>query len=381
MTKKEAKTRERTPEQIREKNIVRTSFIGVGANLFLAAVKALIGVFSSSIAVLLDAVNNLSDALSSIITAIGTKLAGRAPDRKHPLGHGRIEYMTALVIAVIVLYAGGTSLVESIKKMITPEAPDYSVLSLVMIGLAVAVKILLGLYVKRVGKKENSSALVASGTDALFDAILSSSVLAAAIFFSITGISLEAYVGAVISLFIIKSGVGMIRETLNDILGSRTDRDLAIGIKETLCEDPLVHGAFDLFLYNYGPDKNYGSVHVEVDDTLTAGEIDALSRRLAEAVYCKHHVILTGISIYSINTTDPEAAEIRRRVYEEILTGDGVMQLHGFSVDTKEKTGRFDVVLSFECDREKTLREIYEKLSAMYPDYKFFVQPDTDVTD
>ena len=208
----------------REKVIVRTSVAGILTNVLLAAFKAVIGVLSHSIAVTLDAVNNLSDALSSVITIIGAKLAGKSPDKKHPLGYGRIEYLSSMIVSAIVLYAGITSLTESVKKIIHPENADYSVISLVIIAVAIAAKLVLGSYVKKQGKKVNSSALVASGSDASFDAILSASVLGSAILFLLTGISLEAYVGVVIAIVIIKAGIEMMIDTLNDILGQRADR-------------------------------------------------------------------------------------------------------------------------------------------------------------
>ena len=172
-----------SPELSRDKVIIRTSIIGILANVMLAAFKAIIGLASNSIAVILDAVNNLSDALSSIITIVGTKLAGKLPDKKHPLGYGRIEYLSAMIVSGIVLYAGITSAVESVKKIIHPEKPDYSVTSLIIIAVAVGVKIILGRFVKAQGEKVHSGSLIASGSDAMFDAILSSSVLASAIIF------------------------------------------------------------------------------------------------------------------------------------------------------------------------------------------------------
>ena len=240
----------------RDKIIVRTSIIGILTNVFLASFKAGIGLISNSIAVILDAVNNLSDALSSIITIVGTKLAGRLPDKKHPLGYGRMEYLTAMIVAGIVLYAGLTSAVESVKKIIHPEKADYSTVSLVIIGVAVVVKIILGRYVKGQGEKVNSGSLIASGSDALFDAILSMSVLASAIIFILTGISLEAWVGVFISVIIIKSGIEMMIETVNEILGVRADKEVTDKIKKLMVEEPEVSGAYDLILYNYGPDKN-----------------------------------------------------------------------------------------------------------------------------
>ena len=365
----------------RERTIIKTSVIGIVANVFLSAFKAGVGLIANSVAVILDAVNNLSDALSSVITIIGTKLASRKPDKKHPLGHGRIEYITSMIIAAIVLYAGVTSLIESIKKIISPETADYSVVSLIIIASAVVVKIFLGLYVKKVGKRVNSGSLIASGSDAMFDAVISASVLASAILFFIWGISIEAYVGVLISAFIIKSGISLIAETLNNILGTRTDRDFALEIKKTVCSDPDVHGAFDLYLYNYGPDQNYGSVHVEVYDTMTAVDIDAMTRRIQASVYIKHGVILTGIGIYAVNTGSDEAGQMRKTVMETVMAHEYSMQFHGFYVDMENKSMTFDVVLSFECDRDEALKEISDEISSLYPGYKIHIQPDIDITE
>ena len=317
----------------RDKIIIKTSLIGILANVLLAAFKAFVGIVSHSIAVILDAVNNLSDALSSIITIVGTKLSGRLPDKKHPLGYGRIEYLSAMIVSGIVLYAGITSAVESVKKIFHPEKPDYSVISLVIIAVAVVVKIILGRYVKAQGKKVNSGSLVASGSDAMFDAILSASVLACAVLFMISGVSLEAYVGAVISVIIIKSGIEMMIETLNEILGMRTDKETTDQIKKLLIEEPEVRGAYDLILHNYGPDKNLASVHLEVPDQMTAREIDRLTRKLEAKVYKDTGVILTGVGLYSYNTGNDEAAKIENDVRKKVLAHDWAVQLHGFYLD------------------------------------------------
>ena len=365
----------------RNKVIVRTSIIGIAANLLLVAFKATIGLLSNSIAITLDAVNNLSDALSSVITIIGAKLAGRKPDKKHPLGHGRIEYITAMIVAAIVLYAGITALVESIKKIIHPEAAEYSVVSLIILGAAIVVKLVLGMYVRRQGKKVNSGSLTASGSDALFDAILSASVLASAIFYMITKISLEAYVGVVISGFIIKSGIEMLADTLGDILGRRADAELTTKIKEILNSAEEVRGAYDLILYNYGPERNYGSVHLELPDTMTVEEVDRLSRRLQEQVYCETGVILTGVGVYSFNTGSGSYAAIRNRVQEIVLSHEWALQMHGFFLEEETKRMRFDVVMSFEVDHGEALKTLYGEIGAEYPDYSLQIAADVDVSD
>lgn len=369
-----------TPQLSRDKVIIRTSIIGILANVLLAAFKAAVGIASNSIAVVLDAVNNLSDALSSIITIVGTKLAGKLPDKKHPLGYGRIEYISAMIVSGIVLYAGITSAVESVKKIIHPEKPEYSVISLVIIAVAVVVKIVLGRYVKAKGEEVNSGSLVASGSDAMFDAILSASVLACAVIFMVSGISLEAFVGAVISVIIIKSGVEMMIETLNEILGVRADQETTDRIKELLTGEEEVQGAYDLIMFNYGPDKNLASVHLELPDTMSVREVDRLTRKLERKVYKETGIVLVAVGVYSYNTGDDEAAKIQKDVRERVLAHDWAVQLHGFYVDVETKEMTFDVVISFDISPREALSVLYEEMKKAYPDYKIVIAPDVDVS-
>ena len=369
----------------RDNVIIKTSIIGILTNVFLAAFKAVIGIVSNSIAVTLDAVNNLSDALSSIITIVGTKLAG------HPLGYGRIEYLSAMVVSGIVLYAGITSAVESVKKIIHPEKAEYSVISLVIIAVAIAVKLVLGRYVKAQGEKVNSGSLVASGSDATFDAILgsdatfdailSASVLASAIIYLFTGLSLEAYVGAVISVIIIKSGIGMMTETLDEILGVRADKETTDEIRKILTQEPEVRGAYDLILHNYGPDKNLASVHLELPDTMTVKEVDKLTRKAEARVYKETGVILTGVGVYSYNTGDTEAARIQNDVLQRVMAHDWTLQMHGFYLDTETKEMQFDVVMSFDIKPREGVKIIRDEIQEVYPEYSISVAPDVDISD
>ena len=367
--------------QKRDQVIIRTSIIGILTNVMLSAFKAVIGIVSNSIAVILDAVNNLSDALSSIITIVGTKLAGKLPDRKHPLGYGRIEYLSAMIVSGIVLYAGITSAVESFKKILHAEETSYSVTSLVIIAVAVIVKIILGRYVKAKGEQVHSGSLVASGSDAMFDAVLSGSVLITAIIVKLNGPPLEAYVGLLIAGFIIKAGIEMMMETLNEILGSRADKEKTDRVKELLTEEPEVGGAYDLIIYNYGPDKDYASVHLELPDTMTAREIDRLTRRLERKVYRETGVILTGVSLYSSNTSGDEADAIRRDVHSRVMAHDWALQLHGFYVDLEAKEMTFDVVMSFDIKPKEGVQILAREIGEAYPDYEIQIVPDVDVSD
>ena len=318
--------------------------------------------------------------MSSLITIIATKLAGRAPDKKHPLGYGRIEYLSTMIIAAIVLYAGVTALIESVKKIINPETPDYSALTLAIIAVAVAAKVLLGLYFRKVGKQVNSGSLQASGSDALSDAILSASVLLSAIVYLTTGLSLEAWVGVLIAIFIIRAGYEMMTEAVDDLLGKRLDRETAAAIKKTICDEPEVEGAYDLFLNNYGPERVIGSVHVEVPDTMTAGEIDSLERRIAHKVFEEHGIVMTAIGIYAVNTTDDRIAEMRTRLTRMIMSHDGILQVHGFTVNDETKVIQFDVIVDYaRTDRKEIFDHIAQEAAEMYPDYTLRLVMDIDI--
>ena len=363
----------------RERIIVRTSVIGIAANLFLALTKATVGILSNSIAIVLDAVNNLSDALSSVITIVGTKLAGREADKKHPFGYGRIEYLSALAVGGIVFYAGVTSLVESIKKIVNPEVPDYSAVILVPVAVAVFVKIGLGLFVKNTGEKVNSDTLVNSGKDALLDSVISSATLVAALVFMFFKVSLEAYLGAIISVLIIKAGIEMLSETVSKLLGEPGDVKLMQDIKKTVREFPKVKGAYDLILHNYGPDTYHGSIHIELDDDCDIISLDELTREIMASVYQKHNVLLTAVGIYSVNTKDAEVAKLKEEIGKIVMEHEFVKQIHGFYLGKKDNTVRFDVVISFDAPSRKELFEkIHDELSQKYPNLNFALAMDMD---
>ena len=366
----------------RDKTIIRTSIVGILANLFLAAFKAIIGLTANSIAIVMDAVNNLSDAASSVITIVGTKLAGKEADKKHPFGYGRIEYLSAMVISLIVLYAGITAFEESVKKIIHPGTPDYSTIALVIVAVAVVVKIILGRYVKHIGEKVNSDSLINSGEDATLDSVISASTLVAAVIYLIFHISLEAWLGAIIAVVIIKSGFEMLRDTLSKILGVGADAQLARNIKNTIISYPEISGVYDLVMNNYGPDSYNASVHIEVPDTLSMDDLDKLTRKVTVDVFQKYDVILTAIGVYSINTKDPEAAAAREKVHQIVTGNPYVLQMHGFYLDKAEKTLRFDIVVSFDAkDRKQVYREILDEVQKEYPDYVLQVAMDTDFTE
>ena len=367
---------------MREKEIIKVSIIGIIANLFLAAFKVVIGSLTNSIAITLDAVNNLSDVLSSIITIIGTRIASRKPDKKHPLGHGRVEYLSAGLIAIIVLYAGITSLVESVKKIINPSEPEYTNIALIIVAVAVVVKLVLGSYVKNKGKKLNSDSLVASGEDARLDAVISASTVVAALIYIFWGVSLESYLAALISLVIIKAGYEMISETLSEIIGERIDKDVIDELKQTIMEFDDVYGVYDVVLHNYGPDTLIGSLHIEVLDTYTAGQLDELQRHLMKAAYDKNNIILAGISVYARNSKDDRAKQDFEKVRRLVMSHKYVLQMHGFYINYEEKIMNFDIILDFDSpDRNEEYMHILSDVQEAFPDFAIGITLDLDVSD
>ena len=364
----------------RAKHIFKVSIINIITNFILVGFKATVGLLAGSITIVLDAVNNLSDALSAIIAIIGTALAGKRPDKKHPYGHGRIGYFSSLLIAFLILAAGIAAVKEAITSIIDPIAPEYNVISLVIIAVAVLTKFVLGNYMKRAGHELNSSNLTASGIDATWDGVLSLATLVGALFNFLLGFNIEGYLGVIIGIFILRSALEISRETFSEIIGGRADPDLARKIKKKIASFPGVLGVYDLSLHNYGPSSVIGSAHIEVDDDTTAKTLHALTRQISVAIYEKYGVVLT-IGIYAFNNTT-RATKMRGQLEEILKDYPDVLELHGFYVDFSAKQISFDLVLDFAADQPTKLqKEIKAKLHQLYPDYQIGIILDLDTSD
>ena len=368
-------------EKDRSKEIIKVSVKGILVNILLVVFKALVGLTANSIAIILDAVNNLTDALSSIITIIGTKLAGKAADKKHPYGHGRIEYLTSTIIAVIVIAAGVLAAKESITKIINPGETDYSYISIIIIAVAVVVKFLLGKYFTSKGKKLNSGALKASGTDAIYDSVLSFATLVSAIINMVWGIKLEGILGVIISAFIIRAGIEILLESVSNIIGARVDSETAKKIKDRVNSYDGVYGSYDLILHNYGPALTIGSVHIEVNDDMKAKDIDVLTREVTGDIYREFGVLLT-IGIYASNENDPQSLAMKEAAAELIGEYPQILQMHGFYMNEKTKLVSFDLIFDFnEEHKEDVCEEIKNQLSEIFPGYGFMIIIDRDFSD
>ena len=366
----------------RNRSIVRVSLVGVLANLVLSAFKITVGLLSNSIAIIIDAVNNLSDIMSSVVTIIGAHFAGKAPDKEHPMGHGRSEYLSTVIIAILIIYIGLTALVESIRKIITPEPVNYQTTTVIVVVAAIVVKILLGLYVHARGKKLQSGSLIGSGIDALYDAVISTATLVAIIIFFTTGWSIEAYLAAGISLFIVHSGLRLLRGAFSTILGQRPDAELSRKIKQSIADMPDVNGAFDLVLHDYGTGSTIASVNIEVDRHLKASQVDHLSRDIQKTIFKKYKVMISSVGIYAIDLDNPDVKKLWHTTKTIADKYEHIMQLHGFHADLNEKKIHFDVVVDFALeDRRAYFAKFSRELKEAIPDYELNIIQDVDISD
>ncbi|MBW9212584.1 MULTISPECIES: cation diffusion facilitator family transporter [Terrabacteria group] len=367
---------------MREKKIIQTSLIAIVMNLLLVAFKMGIGLIANSLSIILDAVNNLSDALSSIITIGGTTLSKKTADKEHPYGHGRYEYIAALIVAFIILYAGIQSVIETIKLWLHPSQPKYSWWSVLIVTVAIFVKIFLGNYVQQVGIQLDSPSLKNSGQDAKNDSLLSVATLMSALSSLWLHFEIDKYVSVVIALFILKSGYDILNETLSRILGERISSSLTSSVIEAAKHVPGVCGVYDLFINDYGPNRWIGSLHVEVEDTTSASQIDQLSRKVMRQVYIETGVTLSAVGIYTRNSHSEEVNEMRTGISKYCLQLGFVKQVHGFLVDQENKRIRFDIVVPFGIKSlNQKQMDLKEWIKKEYPGYAIDLTIDPDTTD
>ena len=364
----------------RSRDIIRVSIIGVIGNLFLGAFKFIVGQVTNSIAIITDAVNNLTDSLSSIVIIVGTRLSEKEPDRKHPFGYGRVEYITTLIIGGLIMYAGITAFLESFHQILHPEPSEYSLRALLIVIAALVVKICLGIYTKRKGAELDSASLTASGRDSIEDSLETAAAFIAAVIHVKAGISLEAYVGIAISVVILRTGLETLRETLSSILGERVEAGLAAQVRDSILSFPEIDGVFDLVIHNYGKEKLYGSAHIEVADVLTAAWIDNLQRAVTNKVLKDTGVEMLGLTIYAENSRDAEIAAMKKAIRNIVEDIPHVTGMYGFYLDKIDKEIKFDVVTDFDAEDSRIIeREIAEKAAALYPDHNISIRVTKDI--
>ena len=307
----------------------RAGAVGIGANILLFGAKMLAGTLSGSVSITADAMNNLSDASSSIVTLLGFKLAEKPADEDHPYGHARYEYLSALAVAAMILFIGFELAKTSVVKIITPEATEFTWLTAGILLFSIGVKLWLSFYNRRLGKKIASDALLAAAADSRNDVIATGVVLISGVVEYLTGWKVDAWMGLGVALFILYSGIGMARSTISPLLGEAATPELRNQLLDKIQSEPKVLGYHDLMVHDYGPGRRFASVHVEMDrreDPLLCHEIiDDLERECLQS-----HGVQLVIHYDPVVTDDPELDRLREVVRQTLAQIDGGLSFHDF---------------------------------------------------
>ncbi len=338
--------------------------VGIISNLVLCTMKILIGIFANSIAIIADGVNNLADASSSVITLLGFKLASMPEDKDHPYGHARYEYLTGLLISVLIIVVGFQLLKSSFAKVLNPDPLEFSWITVIVLVIAIGIKVWQAVFNISIGKKINSLALIATGTDSRNDVISTCAVLAGIIIGKLAGIQLDGIIGCLVALFILWSGIQLIRETISPLLGEAPDEDLVRDIQTLVLREERVLGTHDLIVHNYGPGKVFASIHIEVDSRGSIMEIHEMIDDIEMMVKRELNIEFVA-HMDPIELDNPLVDNIYKVIVSAIQQMDGVLGIHDLRLvpGTEHTNVIFDVVISTECKIPK--EQIHCELEAV----------------
>lgn len=365
--------------KVREAYGILCGFVGIGLNILLFIGKFFAGTLSHSIAITADAFNNLSDAGSSLVTLIGFKLASQKPDTDHPFGHGRIEYISGLIVSGAILFMAFELIRSSIDKIINPQEIEFSILTAFILIISICTKMYMAYYNTSIGKRFNSAAIRATATDSLSDSIATLVVLFASLFNQWSGYNIDGYCGILVGIFILYAGVNAAKETLNPLLGQPPNDDYVQKIKEIVLSHKEILDIHDLVVHDYGPGRIMISLHAEVSaegDILVLHDvIDNAERELKSKLSCEAVIHMDPVII-----NDTQTNEIKKQVISIIKEIDPVLSLHDFRIVTGPTHTNiiFDLVIpfSFRMEDDKLLSEIRQKLKLVNPNYFAVIQID-----
>lgn len=352
----------------REGTVVTVSGLNILVNLIFAAIKVVIGLAVSSIAIVSEGVNNATDSATSLITIVGTKLSAKHPTEKHPFGFGRIEYLTSLLISVLILFTGAELMESSVKRIFAPQEMSISYVTMAIIAVSALVKLALGLYTIKEGRRVDSSSLVALGTECRSDSVVSVITLVTALVFLVFHVSLDAYAGIIMSLIVLKAGFEVLKETLSDILGQAGEKELAQELYRIIRAEPLVLNAADMMLHNYGPDAYSGSVNVEIDHSKTVGEVYAALHELQLRIMHEKHITMV-FGIYAVDGDHAQIRQLREQVAAFVREQKHVTSYHALYIHPNGKDLYVDLVVDYDlADWEALRKEFTAYMAELYPD-------------
>ena len=342
---------------------VLASIVGIFCNVFLFAVKFVVGFILNSVSVTADAFNNLSDAGSSIISFVGVKMAEKPADRDHPFGHGRIEYIAALVVSFLVLEVGFTFLKDSIGKIRTPEALNFQTVSVAILIVSIAVKLWLGLFNRKLGERINSKVMMAVFTDSMGDVITTGATILSLIFFRLTGINIDGIVGVGVALVVMWAGVGIARDTLEPLIGEAIDPEVYKEIKSFVESYDGIEGTHDLLVHNYGPGRSMASIHAEVPNDVDIEQSHEIIDRIEREAAKKLGIFLV-IHMDPVEMKDQRVLQVRDRAVQILKELDPACSIHDFRMVHGENQINliFDMVIPIEYDEEMR-KELPQKLA------------------
>lgn len=362
----------------REGVITAVSALGIAVNLLIAAAKVVLGLFASSIAIVSEGVNNASDAMTSVLTLVGSQLAGKHPDAKHPFGYGRVEYLTSLVIAGLILFTGIEMLISSVRLIFEPSELNVSVPALAVVAVSAVIKFLLGVFTVSAGKRSGSGALVGVGLDCRNDSFISVVTILSAVIFIVSGVSVDAYVGALMSLLVVKAGFDVLRDTVSELLGRPGDAELAAKLYREIRSTPGILGAVDMMLHNYGPDAYSGSVNVEIDHEKTVGEVYDFLHALQLRIMREYNVTLV-FGVYAVDGDHEEVRVIRQRIAEFVRAHEHVKSFHAVYLDPASPRLYCDLIVDYELhDWELLRRDFTGFMHESFPEHELVLTIETE---
>lgn len=356
----------------RQRTIARATAVGIATNMVLVLVKALVGLASGSVSVVNDAFNNAADCVSAIVTMAFYSIARRRPTRKHPLGYGRMEYLSALIVAMLVIVTGVQCFLSSLEAVRNPSPMSMSAVGYAVIIFSILAKIFLSILNSKAGKKIDSDALKATGKDALSDVLVTTLTLLSALFSPLTDVPVDGLAGIAVSLFILYSGISSIWETSSSIMGERPDAQTVERIRSIIDRHPPLHGGYDLILHNYGPERTLGTCNVEVPIDAHAEDIFNAMTDATKDIMHETGIYFT-FGLYAVNNYRKDVRQMMDRVLDVMQkTSPHVVSLHAFHVHFDTKTVHFDVVVDFKVRNYLELTRILnEALEKEFPGYTF----------
>lgn len=355
----------RNPDS-RDDVITMTSGLGIVVNLLIATIKVLIGVISSSIAIVSEGVNNLADAFTSILALVGAKLAKKHPDEKHPFGYGRIEYLASLVISTLILVTGIEMMISSIKLIFHPAEMSVSYLAIAIVAGTAIIKYILGVYTIKMGEKAASVSLIGVGTECRNDSFASIITIITALIYLLFHVSLDAYAGIIISLLIVKAGIDVLKETLSDLLGRPGEKELAKELYQKIRQTEGIIAAADMMLHNYGPDAWSGSVNVEIDHNKTVGEIYSFLHELQLDIMHQHNVTMV-FGVYAVDNDHEEMKKLRSVIAQFVKGHQNIKNFHAVYIEPVTRKIYCDFIVDYKLHDWESLRnEFIEYMSKEY---------------